>query len=75
MRGRQGSALPVLEGSKVKIRPMQEEDADRVLAIYAEGIEDGLATFEARCPGWLVLTALDGGSKPPQAGDADEPLA
>jgi L-amino acid N-acyltransferase YncA len=38
--------------SRMKIRPMQEEDADAVLAIYAEGIEEGLATFETRCPSW-----------------------
>ncbi len=36
----------------MKIRPMREEDANAVLAIYAEGIEDGLATFEAQCPSW-----------------------
>ena len=28
---------------------MDEEDPDRVLVIYAEGIEDGLATLETRC--------------------------
>ena len=36
----------------MKIGPMHEEDANAVLAIYAEGIEDGLATFETRCPSW-----------------------
>ncbi len=34
------------------IRPMAASDADRVLLIYAEGIEDGQATFETVCPGW-----------------------
>jgi L-amino acid N-acyltransferase YncA len=56
----------------MKIRPMQEEDANAVLAIYAEGIEDGLATFETRCPSWeewheahieeCRLVAEDGGT-------------
>jgi L-amino acid N-acyltransferase YncA len=36
----------------MKVRRMHEEDADRILAIYAEGIEDGLATFETECPSW-----------------------
>jgi len=36
----------------MKIRPMREADADAVLAIYAEGIEDRLATFETDCPPW-----------------------
>jgi phosphinothricin acetyltransferase len=36
----------------MKIRPLLEEDAGSVLAIYTEGIEDGLATFETRCPTW-----------------------
>ncbi len=30
----------------ISIRPMVESDTDRVLLIYAEGIEDGQATFE-----------------------------
>jgi L-amino acid N-acyltransferase YncA len=36
----------------MKIRPMKTEDGNAVLTIYAEGIEDGLATFETRCPSW-----------------------
>ncbi len=36
----------------ISIRPMAESDADRVLAIYGQGIEDGLATFETTCPAW-----------------------
>ncbi len=36
----------------MKIRPMHEDDAEAVLAIYAEGIEDRLATFETVCPAW-----------------------
>jgi L-amino acid N-acyltransferase YncA len=56
----------------MKIRPMREEDANAVLAIYAEGIEDGLATFETLCPSWeewdeshieeCRLVAEDGGT-------------
>jgi L-amino acid N-acyltransferase YncA len=34
------------------ILPMRKDDANAVLAIYAEGIEDGLATFETQCPSW-----------------------
>jgi L-amino acid N-acyltransferase YncA len=36
----------------MKIRPMHKDDAKAVLSIYAEGIEDGLATFETQCPSW-----------------------
>ena len=36
----------------MNIRAMSEQDASNVLTIYAEGIEDGLATFEIRCPSW-----------------------
>jgi L-amino acid N-acyltransferase YncA len=36
----------------MKIRPMQEHDQSAVLAIYAEGVEDRLATFETVCPTW-----------------------
>jgi L-amino acid N-acyltransferase YncA len=41
----------------VRIRPLAESDAGRVLAIYAEGIEDGQATFETVCPGWADWNA------------------
>jgi len=41
----------------ISIRPMAGSDADRVLAVYAEGIEDGRATFEAGCPDWDVWDA------------------
>jgi L-amino acid N-acyltransferase YncA len=36
----------------LRVRSMTEADAERVLAIYAEGIEDGRATFESACPSW-----------------------
>ncbi len=31
---------------------MRKEDAEAVLRIYSEGIEDRVATFETRCPNW-----------------------
>ncbi len=34
------------------IHPMQQEDAEQVLAIYAEGIVTGQATFETNAPTW-----------------------
>jgi L-amino acid N-acyltransferase YncA len=36
----------------MNIRSMYKDDAQAVIAIYAEGIEDGLATFETQCPSW-----------------------
>jgi L-amino acid N-acyltransferase YncA len=36
----------------MEIRPMPEDDRDAVLAIYAQGIEDRLATFETVFPPW-----------------------
>lgn len=34
------------------IHPMQQEDAEQALAIYAEGIVTGQATFETNAPTW-----------------------
>jgi phosphinothricin acetyltransferase len=34
------------------IRTMRQQDAGAVLAIYGEGIDDRMATFETRCPSW-----------------------
>jgi len=48
----QSSKLVAVGRPKVKIRPMHQEDAAAVLAIYAEGIDDRVATFETRCPCW-----------------------
>jgi L-amino acid N-acyltransferase YncA len=42
---------------EILIRPMTAGDAARVLAIYAEGIADGNATFETACPGWPEWSA------------------
>jgi L-amino acid N-acyltransferase YncA len=36
----------------VSLRPMTEADAGGVLAIYAEGIATGTATFETETPSW-----------------------
>jgi L-amino acid N-acyltransferase YncA len=56
----------------MNIRPMHKDDANAVLTIYAEGIVDGLATFETQCPSWeewdeahieeCRLVAEDGGA-------------
>jgi L-amino acid N-acyltransferase YncA len=37
---------------EIRIQPLAESDAERVLVIYAEGLEDGQATFETVCPAW-----------------------
>lgn len=36
----------------IQIRSMNDSDAQRVLQIYKEGIETGLATFESQVPSW-----------------------
>ena len=36
----------------VVVEPMSDADADAVLAIYAEGIATGTATFETAVPDW-----------------------
>ncbi|MFV2179282.1 GNAT family N-acetyltransferase [Actinomadura sp. LOL_016] len=57
---------------EVRIVPMGDEHADRVLAIYQAGIDEGDATFETAAPGWREfdaaklaehrLVAVDGGA-------------
>ncbi len=39
------------------IEPMTPDDADAVLAIYAEGIATGIATFETVVPEWRAWNA------------------
>jgi phosphinothricin acetyltransferase len=39
-------------GSAIRIEAMTDADADAVLAIYAEGIATGVATFETAVPDW-----------------------
>ncbi len=41
----------------MNIRPMRESDAAAVLAIYAEGIATGHATFEEAAPDWETWSA------------------
>lgn len=41
----------------MQIRPMQTDDAAAVLAIYAEGIATGIATFQTEVPTWSVWDA------------------
>ncbi|MFF4621614.1 arsenite methyltransferase [Nonomuraea jabiensis] len=41
----------------VEIRPMREDDADQVLAIYQAGLDTGQASFETIAPSWEGFTA------------------
>lgn len=41
----------------ITIRPMTPDDADAVLAIYRQGIEEGTATFLRDCPTWDAFSA------------------
>jgi len=41
----------------IEIRPMRDEDAAAVLAIYAAGIAAGDATFEVEAPSWAAFDA------------------
>ncbi|MFD7027244.1 GNAT family N-acetyltransferase [Streptomyces sp. NPDC059917] len=43
--------------SGVRIRPLQPEDAEQVLAIYQAGIDEGNATFETTVPTWADFDA------------------
>lgn len=45
----------------VLIRPMEERDAARVLAIYQAGLDSGQASFETSAPAW---EAFDAGKLP-----------
>ena len=40
-----------------RVRPMRDDDAAAVLAIYAEGIATGTATFETTAPAWATWDA------------------
>lgn len=50
-----GEAPP--RGSKCNIRAMTGDDADAVMAVYAEGIETGHATFQSDPGGWAGFDA------------------
>jgi phosphinothricin acetyltransferase len=43
--------------SLITIRPMGPGDADRVLAIYQQGLAEGNASFETQAPGWAAFDA------------------
>jgi L-amino acid N-acyltransferase YncA len=43
---------PEASDDAVVIEPMSETDAEAVLAIYAEGLATGVATFETEVPDW-----------------------
>ncbi|MFI6707780.1 GNAT family N-acetyltransferase [Nonomuraea sp. NPDC050478] len=40
-----------------EIRPMRDDDADQVLAIYQAGLDTGQASFETTAPSWEGFTA------------------
>jgi L-amino acid N-acyltransferase YncA/DNA-binding transcriptional ArsR family regulator len=39
------------------VRPMSSADADRVLAVYQAGLDEGDASFETRAPSWEAFDA------------------
>jgi len=41
----------------VNVRPMREDDAEAVLAIYQAGMDGGQASFEHTAPSWAVFDA------------------
>ncbi|WP_141576950.1 GNAT family N-acetyltransferase [Actinomadura sp. WMMA1423] len=43
--------------SGIAIRAMRPDDAERVLAIYQEGLDGGQASFETRAPTWSEFDA------------------
>ena len=45
------------DGERVLIEPMTEADGPAVLAIYAQGIASGVATFETVVPEWRAWNA------------------
>ncbi|MEV3919386.1 GNAT family N-acetyltransferase [Actinomadura coerulea] len=45
------------KGPGVAVRAMRPDDADRVLAIYQEGLDTGEASFETRAPTWAAFDA------------------
>ncbi|MEV4462408.1 N-acetyltransferase family protein [Micromonospora echinofusca] len=41
----------------ITVRPMASDDAERVLAIYQAGLDDGQASFETIAPTWATFDA------------------
>ncbi|MEV4358720.1 GNAT family N-acetyltransferase [Nonomuraea sp. NPDC049625] len=50
-------AVKPAAGPGVEIRPMREDDAEQVLAIYQAGLDTGQASFETTAPSWEGFTA------------------
>ena len=61
---------------RVKIRPMRESDAGRVLAVYQAGLDSGEASFETSAPSWEAFDAakLPGHRHVAEAEDTGEVL-
>jgi L-amino acid N-acyltransferase YncA len=51
------AARPAASIPPVRIRALDDRDADAVLAIYQAGIDDGNATFETHVPSWTDFLA------------------
>jgi phosphinothricin acetyltransferase len=51
-----GAAQAAVPGG-VLIRPMDDRDAGRVLAIYQAGLDGGQASFETQAPSWAEFDA------------------
>jgi L-amino acid N-acyltransferase YncA len=49
--------VPVPADSGITIVPMTDQHAEQVLAIYAQGIAEGNATFETETPAWPAFRA------------------
>ncbi|MET9246758.1 GNAT family N-acetyltransferase [Nonomuraea sp. NPDC003709] len=49
-------AVKPAAGPEVEIRPMREDDAEQVLAIYQAGLDTGQAGFETTVPRWEGFT-------------------
>ncbi|MEV4002850.1 N-acetyltransferase family protein [Actinomadura sp. NPDC049753] len=45
------------EASGIAVRAMRPDDAERVLAIYQEGLDTGQASFETKAPAWSDFDA------------------
>ena len=51
------SEQPAIQPVGAQVVPMADEHDDRVLAIYAQGIAEGNATFETDVPPWPSFRA------------------
>ncbi|MGH7162869.1 MAG: GNAT family N-acetyltransferase [Planctomycetota bacterium] len=55
MRNEPGPAVKASDA--LRVEPMRREDREQVLAIYAQGIAGGDATFETAAPDWAAWDA------------------